>query len=90
MSATDDATGKLKAASLVKDQLRVLLATGSLADAAAAKDRLQVLIERATQPETNRLWRAVGGVKLRCVKDVRQPGSFFSVRQQRAGAGCWL
>ncbi|MFF1880614.1 transposase [Pseudarthrobacter sp. NPDC058196] len=40
---TDDATGKLQAAWLVKEQLRALLTTGSLADAAAAKDRLQVL-----------------------------------------------
>jgi transposase len=37
---TDDATGKLQAAWLVKEQLRALLATGSHADAAAAKDRL--------------------------------------------------
>jgi transposase len=57
--ATDDVTGKLQAAWLVKEQLRALLATGSLADAAAAKDRLQVLVERAAQPETNRLWRTV-------------------------------
>jgi transposase len=57
--ATDDATGKLQAAWLVKEQLRALLATGSLADAAAAKDRLQGLVERAAQPETNRLWRTV-------------------------------
>ncbi len=56
---TDDATGKLRAAWLVKEQLRALLTTGSLADAAAAKDRLQVLVERAVQPETNRLWRTV-------------------------------
>jgi transposase len=56
---TDDATGKLQAAWLVKEQLRTLLATGSLADAAAAKDRLQALVERAAQPETNRLWRTV-------------------------------
>jgi transposase len=57
--ATDDATGKLQAAWLVKEQLRTLLATGSLADAAAAKDRLQGLVERAAQPETNRLWRTI-------------------------------
>nr|WP_307362270.1 transposase [Pseudarthrobacter niigatensis] len=57
--ATDDATGKLQAAWLVKEQLRALLATGSLADAAAAKDRLQSLVEKAAQPETNRLWRTV-------------------------------
>ncbi|MEW1984612.1 transposase [Pseudarthrobacter oxydans] len=56
---TDDATGKLQAAWLVKEQLRALLTTGSLADAAAAKGRLQVLVERAAQPETNRLWRTV-------------------------------
>jgi transposase len=56
---TDDATRKLQAAWLVKEQLRALLATGSLADAAAAKDRMQVLVERAAQPETNRLWRTV-------------------------------
>ncbi len=43
----------------VKEQLRALLATGSLADAAAAKDRLQNLVERASQPETNRLWRTI-------------------------------
>ncbi|MEW1819276.1 transposase [Arthrobacter sp. NPDC080031] len=57
--ATDDVTGKLQAAWLVKEQLRALLATGSLADAAAAKDSLQSLIEKAAQPETNRLWRTV-------------------------------
>jgi transposase len=57
--ATDDATGKLQAAWLVKEQLRALLTTGSLADAAAAKDRLQVLVERAAQPETSRLWRTI-------------------------------
>jgi transposase len=57
--ANDDATGKLQAAWLVKEQLRTLLATGSLADAAAAKDRLQALVEQAAQPETNRLWRTV-------------------------------
>lgn len=51
MFATDDATGKLQAARLVKEQLRALLATGSLADATAAKDRLQVLVERAAQPD---------------------------------------
>jgi transposase len=53
------ATGKLQAAWLVKEQLRTLLATGSLADAAAAKDRLKELVERAAQPETNRLWRTI-------------------------------
>lgn len=52
-------TGKLQAACLVKEKLRTLLATGSLADAAAAKDRLQELVERASQPETNRLWRMI-------------------------------
>jgi transposase len=57
--ATDDATGKLQAAWLVKEQLRALLATGSLADAAAAKDQLHSLIEKAAQSETNRLWRTV-------------------------------
>jgi transposase len=57
--ATDDATGKLQAAWLVKEQLRALLTTGSLADAAAAKDRLQALVKQAAQPETNRLWRTV-------------------------------
>jgi hypothetical protein len=57
--ATDDATGKLQAAWLVKEQVRTLLATGSLADAAAAKDRLKELVERAAQPETNRLWRTI-------------------------------
>jgi transposase len=57
--ATDDATGKLQAAWLVKEQLRTLLATGSLADAAAAKERLHALVEQAAQPETSRLWRTV-------------------------------
>ncbi|WP_255708079.1 transposase [Pseudarthrobacter sp. L1SW] len=52
---TDDATGKLRTAWLVKEQLRALLATGSLADAAAAKDRLHALVVQAAQPETNRL-----------------------------------
>ncbi|UUL75460.1 transposase [Pseudarthrobacter sp. Fe7] len=56
---SDDATGKLQAAWLVKEQLRAMLATGSLADAAAAKDRLQTLVARAAQPETNRLGRTV-------------------------------
>lgn len=57
--ATDDATGNLRTAWLVKEQLRKLLATGSLADAAAAKDRLQALVFQAEQAETNRLWRTV-------------------------------
>jgi transposase len=56
---TDDATGKLQAAWLVKEQLRALLTTGSLADAAAAKDQLQALVVQAAQPETSRLWRTV-------------------------------
>ncbi|MDR7159813.1 ISL3 family transposase [Arthrobacter sp. BE255] len=56
---TEDATGKLQAAWLVKEQLRALLTTGSLADAAAAKGRLQALVFQAAQPETNRLWRTV-------------------------------
>lgn len=56
---TDDPTGKLHAAWLVKEQLRALLLTGSLADAAAAKDRVQALVQQADQPETNRLWRTV-------------------------------
>ncbi|MBN9131729.1 MAG: transposase [Paenarthrobacter ureafaciens] len=56
MFATDGATGKLQAAWLVKEQLRTLPATGSLTDAVAAKDRLQVLVEKAAEPETNRLW----------------------------------
>lgn len=57
--ATDDSTGRLQAAWLVKEHLRTLLATGSLAGAADAKDRLQVLVERVAQLETNRLWRTV-------------------------------
>jgi transposase len=57
--ATDDATGKLQAAWQVKEQLRTLLGTGSSADAADAKDRLQALVEKAAQPETNRLWRTI-------------------------------
>lgn len=61
MFANDEATGKLHAAWLVKEQLRALLATWSIADAAAAKDRLQGLVERAAQPETNRLWRTICG-----------------------------
>ncbi|MGC7153056.1 transposase [Paenarthrobacter ureafaciens] len=36
-----------------------MLGTGSLADAADAKDRLQALVEKAAQPETNRLWRTI-------------------------------
>ena len=59
MFGTDDATGKLQVAWLVKEQLRALLATGFLADASAAKDRLQVLVVQAAQPETNRLWRTI-------------------------------
>ena len=55
----DDPTGKLRAAWQIKEQLRCLLRTGSLADAAAAKDELARLVERAGQPETNRLWRTV-------------------------------
>ncbi|WP_354191648.1 transposase [Arthrobacter sp. UYCu712] len=58
-TAPDDATGKLQAAWLVKEQLRTLLATGSLADAAAAKDGLRAPVERAAQPETNRLRRTI-------------------------------
>jgi transposase len=57
--ANDDATRKLQAAWLVKEQLRTLLATGSLSDAAAAKNQLQALVEKVTQPETNRLWRTI-------------------------------
>jgi transposase len=59
IAATDDATGKLHAAWLVKEQLRTLLATGFLGDAAAAKDRMRALVEQAAQPETNRLWRTI-------------------------------
>lgn len=33
---------------------------------------------------------SVFGLIVRCVKDVRQSGSFFSVRQQREAAGFWL
>ena len=59
LSDRDDATGKFKAAWLVKEQLRTLLAPGSLADAASAKERLQALVIQAAQPETNRLWRTI-------------------------------
>jgi transposase len=60
--ATDDATGKLQAAWLVKEQLRTLLATGSHADAAATKDRLQGLVEQAGQPQrTGSGERSAGG-----------------------------
>jgi hypothetical protein len=51
----------MKAAWRVKEQLQTLLATGSLADAVIGKDRLQGLVERAAQPETNRLWRTTCG-----------------------------
>jgi hypothetical protein len=51
--ATDDATGNLQAAWLVKEQLRTLPATGSLADAAAPKDCLQALVERAGRATRN-------------------------------------
>ncbi|MGC0239638.1 hypothetical protein [Arthrobacter sp. SD76] len=44
---------------MVKEQLRTLLATGSLADGAAANDLLESLVEKAAQPETNRLWRTI-------------------------------
>lgn len=57
--ANDDATGKLQAAWLVKEQLRTLLATGSLADAGAAKNGLQSLVRQAAQAETNLLRRTV-------------------------------
>jgi hypothetical protein len=57
--STNDPTGTLQAAWLVKEQLRELTKTGSLADAASAKDRMQSLVERAGQPETTRLWRTV-------------------------------
>nr|WP_281356154.1 transposase [Arthrobacter mobilis] len=55
----DDPTGKLQAAWEVKEQLRLLLRTGSLTDAAAARERLRTFVERASMPETNRLWRTV-------------------------------
>ena len=57
--ATDDATGKLQAAWLVKEQLWTLLGTGFLADTDTAKDRPQVLVKQSRQPETTRLWRTV-------------------------------
>ena len=55
--ATDDPTGKLRAAWDVKEQVRFLLRTGSLDDAAAAKDQLEHLVKESGQPETTRLWR---------------------------------
>jgi hypothetical protein len=58
-STWSNATGKLRAAWLVKEQLRTLLTTGSLADATTAKERMLALVERAAQPETSRLWRTV-------------------------------
>ena len=57
--ATDDPTGKLRAAWNVKEQVRALLRTGSLADASAAKDRLEYLVKESGQPETVRLWRTI-------------------------------
>jgi len=41
--ATEEATGKLQAAWLIKEQLRTLMAAVSLAAEAAAKDHLEVL-----------------------------------------------
>ncbi|MGC0239660.1 transposase [Arthrobacter sp. SD76] len=59
--AADDATGKLQAAWLVKEQLRTLLATGSLADAAATQGSASGIRHwrKSSAPETNRLWRTV-------------------------------
>lgn len=57
--ATDDPTGKLKAAWEVKEQVRVLLRTGSLEDAELAKERLEELVQASKQPETTRLWRTI-------------------------------
>lgn len=50
--STENPTGRLHAAWLVKEQLRALLSTGSLADAAAAKDRMQSLVQQAGKPES--------------------------------------
>ncbi|NKX55951.1 transposase [Arthrobacter mobilis] len=49
----------MKAAWETKEQLRALLRTGSLKDAAAAMVRQQHPVERAGQPEINRLRRTV-------------------------------
>lgn len=57
--ATDDPTGKLKAAWDVKEQVRVLLHTGSLEDAELAKEHLEELVQASKQPETTRLWRTI-------------------------------
>ncbi|WP_449372217.1 ISL3 family transposase [Arthrobacter psychrolactophilus] len=57
--ATDDPTGKLKAAWDVKEQVRVLLRTGSLEEAELAKKRLEELVQESKQPETTRLWRTI-------------------------------
>lgn len=57
--ATDDPTGKLKAAWDVKEQVRVLLRTGSLEDAELAKEHLEELVQASKQPETTRLWRTI-------------------------------
>ena len=55
--ATDDPTGKLKAAWDVKEQVRVMLRTGSLEDAQLAKEHLERLVQESKQPETTRLSR---------------------------------
>ncbi|WP_315914420.1 ISL3 family transposase [Arthrobacter sp. lap29] len=57
--ATDDPTGKLKAAWDVKEQVRTLLRTGSLEDAELAKEDLERLVKESNQPETTRLWRTI-------------------------------
>ncbi|MDJ0316232.1 ISL3 family transposase [Arthrobacter sp. H35-MC1] len=57
--ATDDQTGKLKAAWDVKERVRTVLRTGSLEDAELAKEHLEYLVKEFRQPETTRLWRNI-------------------------------
>ncbi|WP_279325098.1 transposase [Arthrobacter glacialis] len=57
--ATDDPTGKLKAAWEVKEQVRVLLRTGSLEDAEPAQEHVEDLVRESKQPETTGLWRTI-------------------------------
>ena len=57
--ATDDPTGKLKAAWDVKEQVRALLRTGSLEDAAQAKDHLEHRVQNSKQPETTGPYRTI-------------------------------
>ena len=57
--ATDDPTGKLRAAWEVKEQVRALLRTGSLEDAELAKEHFEYLVKESNQPETTRLWRTI-------------------------------